>query len=82
MEFSPEFIRFWQEYPRKVGKLAAWNSFQKHELGGIIDEVLRTVEKYKKTEQWQTPKLVPHPATWINQGRWMDEIEDSEWENF
>lgn len=28
-------------------------------------------------EQWQRDggQYIPHPATWLNQGRWKDEIE-------
>ena len=33
---------------------------------------------YKETEQWQKDKgrFIPHPATWLNQERWQDVLDD------
>lgn len=70
---SVEFSTFWQAYPRKDGKAKAFESWEKHGCSAILPKILETIEKYKKTEQWQDKKYIPMPSTWLNQGRWEDE---------
>jgi len=35
------------------------------------------VEAQKRSRQWveSDGKYIPHPATWLNQGRWDDEVD-------
>jgi hypothetical protein len=35
------------------------------------------VEAQKKSKQWQKDdgQYIPNPSTWLNQGRWDDELE-------
>jgi hypothetical protein len=37
--------------------------------------MVRAIEKQKRSKQWQKDggSYIPYPATWLNQGRWMDE---------
>jgi hypothetical protein len=75
--YSDEFERFWQAYPRKVGKGAAFKAWKK--LNGTrpgADELVRIVEQHKKSEQWRRDggQFIPHPQTWLNQERWNDEL--------
>ena len=66
------FEKFWQIYPRKVGKKNAYKSFVK--IKNInINYIINAIHKYKNTEQWSNIKYIPHPATWLNQERWKDE---------
>jgi predicted phage replisome organizer len=81
--YSSSFISFWKTYPNKVGKDAAWNAWKKRK-GSLpdIDFILTAIEKQKKSAAWvkESGQYIPNPATWINQGRWMDEgkeIKDS-----
>jgi len=66
------FDRFWQLYPKKVGKLAAQRLWQRLKPD---DEVQRQIETALvwQMPRWRDFKFIPHPATWLNQGRWMDE---------
>jgi hypothetical protein len=73
LEYSPEFLVFWQSYPRQEAKGKAAEAFVKANLNGNMPVVLAAIEAYKKTEQWQTPKYIPLPATWLNQRRWEDD---------
>lgn len=65
-------------YPRKVGKDAAWRVWmrKKHELP-LANELAAILARQCHCEQWQRDggQYIPHPATWLNQGRWQDEIE-------
>ena len=67
------FEDFWYKYPKKVGKVAAiksWNKM-KPDILLVIDALNWQIE----TKQWQQEdgKYIPNPATYLNQGRWMDE---------
>lgn len=72
------FDRFWNAYPKKVGKLAAFNSFKKiKNPSEMICVILDAIEKQKNTDQWKKDngQFIPNPSTWLNQGRWEDEVE-------
>ena len=71
------FERFWAVYPRKVGKGAAKRSFLKYKPDDALTEkMIGAVEAQKQTEQWKRDggQYIPHPATWLNQMRWEDEL--------
>lgn len=70
------FNTFWASYPRKVGKLAAIKAWLR--IQPDVQLYLRIIAKVKEethSEQWQKDNgsFIPHPATWLNQGRWDDE---------
>ena len=69
------FERFWLTYPRKVGKTAAlkaWKAALKD--GADPEEIIAGVQP--AIDQWRREnrdaKFIPHPTTWLNQGRWAD----------
>jgi hypothetical protein len=72
------FDRFWQAYPRKVGKKKAGRKF-KQILDGKdhFKEIMSALTEQKQTDQWQRNdgQYIPHPTTWLNQGRWDDDPE-------
>lgn len=69
------FERFWEAYPKKVGKKAAGNAFMRVLVD--TDTLIDAVEKQKRSEQWtkENGRYIPNPATWLNQGRWEDELQ-------
>ena len=76
---SEDFARFWDAYPRKTGKGAARASYEKA-LGKTDPEtILAALEAQKKSPQWcrDGGQYIPHPATWLNQERWQDEVQTS-----
>jgi len=76
--YSVEFLSFWTAYPRKIGKLNAWKSWIK--LKPPLKETLDVVERYKQSEGWKKEegRYIPHPATFLNGGRWEDEPGEAE----
>ena len=69
--------KFWAEYPRKVGKDAAMKAFLKRKtddalLGEMIEKLKLQIVENNWTRENQ--RYIPHPATWLNEGRWMDEV--------
>jgi len=73
-----DFEKFWQAYPKKVGKKAAEAAWKRCRPNKELQErILIAVVKAKVTEQWakEGGRYIPNPATWLNQGRWEDEYE-------
>ena len=40
----------------------------------LLAVMLQWIEAAKYSKQWQTPEFIPHPATWLNQRRWEDDV--------
>lgn len=79
--YSTEFLTFYESYPRKKAPDAAWKAW-KNRNGDrpALDILLKAIENQKKSDQWQREggQFIPHPATWLNQGRWADEVSEPE----
>ena len=73
------FPRFWSAYPRKDDKANAKKQFDKIKPDEeLLQKMLSTLEKQKKSEQWQSDggKFIPYAATWLNGQRWEDEVPE------
>lgn len=69
------FESFWKVYPRKVGKEKCRNWFKSHKPNeDLVQKMIEAVDEQKKSKQWSDPQYIPHPYTWLNQGRWEDEL--------
>ena len=69
------FERFWAEFPRKVGKDAAWAAWQRrHPDDALTDVMVSAVREQSRSPQWRRDggQYIPHPRTWLHQGRWQD----------
>ena len=76
-DFDTGFDSFWNHYPRHEGKAKARESFLKAIKKGVtLDVLIDAIEKHKQSAQWQKDggQYIPHPATWLNQQRWEDEM--------
>ncbi len=69
------FEKFWSAYPKKVGKQAAKKAFDRVKVP--VETLLSAVKRQKCSAQWSRDngQYIPNPATWLNQGRWDDELE-------
>ncbi len=70
------FDAFWSSYPRKVGKEAArkaWKAALKRDVPP--SHVVSAADDYRiECHVRQTePQFIPHPATWLNAGRYDDD---------
>lgn len=71
-----DFDRFWRLYPRKVGREAARKAYTKALKAGISpDTILAGLEAHLPDLVSRETRYRPHPATWLNQHRWADELE-------
>lgn len=76
-EKEPLFDQFWNAYPRKVSKGAArkaWGKLKPDEA--LTQTIITAVGRQITSEQWVKDggQYIPHPATWLNNKRWEDEI--------
>lgn len=70
------FDAFWEAYPRKVGKDAARKAFERRRADDVLlSEMLTAIRAQGLAERCRKgeAQYVPHPATWLNEGRWQDE---------
>ena len=74
------FDSFWKSYPKKKGKDKCLRWFKTHKVTEeLLEEMLQAIEEQKKSNDWQKEngQFIPYPYTWLNQGRWKDEVEES-----
>lgn len=69
------FDEFYSEYPRKVGKGAARKAWAKAIKKADVHYIISSATCYAKTIVGTDQTFVPHPATWLNQERWEDELK-------
>lgn len=72
------FERFWKYYPRKVGKDAALREWDKLAPDNdLTNLMIVALEQQRASAQWLKDggQFIPHPRTWLHQGRWQDEAE-------
>jgi hypothetical protein len=72
----PTFNDFWVLYPRKISKRVAeksWSKLTAQEQSDALEAIPNHL-KYWKIKNTET-EYIPHPATWLNQGRWEDELD-------
>lgn len=75
------FAEFWEEYPNKKAKqaaLKAWNKIKPNTE--LFERIMDAVKAAKKSVEWtkDNGQYIPHPATWLNQGRWDDVMTPAE----
>jgi hypothetical protein len=72
-----KFDRFWAAYPRRVKKQAALKAFARiNPDEPLLERMIHTLELAKLSRQWRKDdgQFIPHPATWLNDGQWDDEL--------
>jgi hypothetical protein len=77
------FKKFWDTYPKRVSKIVAERAWRKLDPSDdLVEVIIAAVEKHKQTHSWQKDngQYVPNPATWLNQRKWTDEIDQGNFE--
>lgn len=68
-----QFDHFWEWYPRKVGKEAARKAWDKARNKTDQLTIIEGLERFRLDPNLPAKEFIPHPATWLNEGRWEDE---------
>ena len=66
---SPEFLTFWECYPRKESRKAALAVWIRLDLDGQLAEVLVGLEEWKKARE---PQYMPYAQGWLNRESWKE----------
>ena len=96
MTMNEHFEHFWNAYPRKVGKQKAREKYKlalkrigAEGKGGVLFLLGRVQLFAECIDKWPEfdkrgdrikPDMIPHPATWLHQGRYDD--DPNEWERY
>lgn len=71
---SEAFKAFYSAYPRHVGRDKARSAWDSRGCEALAAEIMTALEWQKRLVFALCPSdKVPHPASWINAGRWKDE---------
>lgn len=67
---------FWQLYPRRTDKAAAFRKLEQLRRGGDLPwaRLMAGVERYAQSVSGKDPKFTKGPVAWLNAGKWDDEI--------
>ena len=70
------FTRFWTAYPRHTSSTSARKAFARLDPDDhLLEVMLDAIRRQRASPQWQDgTRFIPHPATWLNQKRWEDDI--------
>jgi hypothetical protein len=72
--YTDNFEKFWKEYPSKVGKGGAFNSWKKIKVNDdLLEKILKAITLYKQTKQVKDG-YIKNPQTWLNNRCWEDEV--------
>lgn len=72
------FEAFYASYPRKEARENAERAWAKLKPDTALQvQMIAALEAQKKTPKWleNGGEFIPHPATWINGKRWLDELK-------
>lgn len=75
-----DFLDFYAAYPRHVGKEAARRAFEKAVKAGTpAADIVEGARRYTAATAaaGTETRYIAHPATWLNAGRWSDDIQDA-----
>lgn len=76
-----QFEKFWEVYPRKVGKIDAEKVWSKLDPGnGLVNKILKSVGDHCETHDWikDGGEYIPYPAKFLRQGYWENEINKNQ----
>ena len=79
-DYSPDFLRFWEAYPKNAGKLPAFEVWLRIGPDPALQVViLAALERHKKSDQWVRDggRYIPDARTWLRQQRWTDELSEA-----
>ena len=74
---DPRFEQFWRVYPNRKAKAKAETAWLKlNPSNELFETLMAALAAQSLSPDWvkDEGQFVPHPATWINQRRWEDEV--------
>lgn len=81
LSLADGFDMFWAAYPRHTAKDVARKSWGRlNPSSELVKVILSAIDRQKTSAQWtrDNGQFIPHPATWLNQHRWEDELPSAQ----
>src|SRR5688500_7634565 len=75
-ENDPQWVRFWNAYPKRVSKKEARQRWaQINPTPAIVDRMIDALVWQCQQPAWtkDNGQFIPYPASWLNDERWQDE---------
>ena len=70
--YPADFQKFWDAYPRQVGKRDALKAWEKAKKRSTTSNILDGARRLAKAPNRET-RFTPYPARWLNRDGWEDE---------
>jgi hypothetical protein len=69
------FDEFWRNYPIKKNKVRSKKIWDREKFASIVTLICCDVlVRVKHEPQWQQPQFIPHPATYLGNKLWTDDV--------
>lgn len=81
-EDDPQWVRFWDAYPRRESKKVARRVWvEMNPSPELVDKMIAALAWQVPVRRWngENYEFAPLPATWLNQARWNDEPPPQAW---
>jgi hypothetical protein len=73
---DPNFDRFWENYPWRKEKLAAYRAWQRYVVDAGVDvEVVIAAAAAYRDDPNRKEDFTKYPQGWLSAGRWEDELK-------
>jgi len=75
--YAPDFDQFWQAYPKRINKAAAWKAWGKAKRTlPPAAELIAAVRAQANTADWKKDggQYIPHPSSWLNAAGWENDV--------
>lgn len=70
-EYGADFLAFWGQYPRRVGKPSAWRAWKASAARGHSPAaIMAGLGPWLSHWRGRDEAFIPHPATFLNDDRW------------
>jgi len=69
------FEEFWKIYPVKKNKTRSRKIWERKKYSAILPLICKDIANRLENEaQWQDTQFIPHPSTYLNNERWLDDV--------
>ena len=76
--YTPEFERFWEQYPNHNDKRDAFKAWgQVNPSGEVQEKILYDLSTRQSRGDWLEAKYIPRAGTYLRGWRWEDEIKQT-----
>ena len=70
--YTDDFETFWSHYPRKTAKIKTFSAWKVALRRASAEALISAATRMSKDPNLPDENFIPHPTTWLSQGRWDD----------